>query len=269
MDDLELFKQPKQVIVQELTIPIARLIAIGDTHGCIHELNELLSTINITGYDTLIMLGDLVDRGPNPEAVVQKVKELCNLGNTYCIQGNHDNKHVRYARHELIRFNNLSYKNPMKPNEAFLNTHSQLSMDSLRFMALLPHAVTVSDDVGPFYLFTHAGVTPGLFRQDAQTFIRNRYLTQKNGKLVPTKTAFIDNQWWVPEGALPWTSYYNHPFTTIYGHAVQSEPLVIGKTIGIDTGCCFGGKLTAIVIERDKYDFCCVDAKKCYSSDHG
>ena len=273
MDDLELFKQPKQVIVQELTIPIARLIAIGDTHGCIHELNELLSTINITGYDTLIMLGDLVDRGPDPEAVVQKIQELCKLGNVFCVQGNHDNKHVRYARHELLKVNNATYKNPMKPNEEFLSIHTKLSIDSLRFLASLPHAVVICDVFDnshrPLYLFTHAGVTPGLFKQDPQAFIRNRYLTNKNGHLVPTKTIKIGDTWYVPEGALPWTHYYDYPFTTVYGHAVQNKPLVINNTIGIDTGCCFGGELTAIIINQGKYEFCCVVAKKMYNSNHG
>ena len=262
---LELLKQSKNTKHINITLPKNRLIAIGDIHGCLEELELLLNELNITNTDIVVFLGDLVDRGPSSGLVVEEIAELCKLGNYYCVQGNHDNKHVRYARHELIKLSNQAYTNPMHPNEAFLQAHSQLSNNNIIFLSSMPHAITIDN----LYCFVHAGVTPSLFKQNPQAFIRNRYFTEKESKLTPAKTYCINNQWYVPEGAKPWYSYYNHSFTTIYGHAVQLEPLIVGKTIGIDTGCCFGGKLTAVIFQEGKYEFCCVPARKCYSSDHG
>lgn len=278
MDLLELLKQPKNIKKLELSLPQGRLIAIGDIHGCVGELELLLNKLNITESDAVIFLGDLVDRGPSSGLVVELIAELCRLGNYYCVQGNHDNKHVRYTRHEYIKNNDSSYKNPMKPNETFLQAHSQLNMNNLVFLATLPHAIVVYNSITegvyrtgfvPIYCFVHAGLAPSMFKQDPQAFIRNRYFIEKYSKLMPAKTYCIDNQWYVPEGAKPWYEYYSQPFTTVYGHAVHSEPLVVNKTIGIDTGCCFGGKLTAVVFEGSRHEFCCVPAKTCYSSNHG
>ena len=72
---------------------VARLFAIGDVHGSIDELNELVSKINYNYKkgDRIIFLGDLVDKGPDNVAVLRRAKEL----NAWCVRGNHDDVTLR------------------------------------------------------------------------------------------------------------------------------------------------------------------------------
>lgn len=72
-----------------------RLFAVGDIHGCLDEFNELLDTIqyDYKSGDRLILLGDLVAKGPDSSGVVQRARET----NAWCVRGNHDDKVVRLA----------------------------------------------------------------------------------------------------------------------------------------------------------------------------
>lgn len=72
-----------------------RLFAVGDIHGCLDEFNELLDTIqyDYESGDRLILLGDLVAKGPASSGVVQRAREM----NAWCVRGNHDDKVVRLA----------------------------------------------------------------------------------------------------------------------------------------------------------------------------
>lgn len=72
-----------------------RLFAVGDIHGCLDEFNALLDTIqyDYASGDRLVLLGDLVAKGPDSSGVVQRAREL----NAWCVRGNHDDKVVRLA----------------------------------------------------------------------------------------------------------------------------------------------------------------------------
>ncbi|TWT33560.1 Serine/threonine-protein phosphatase 1 [Posidoniimonas corsicana] len=67
-----------------------RLLAIGDVHGCQRALESLLDQIGLTAEDTLVFLGDLVDRGPSSNGVVDCVCELREEHNVVVIMGNHE-----------------------------------------------------------------------------------------------------------------------------------------------------------------------------------
>ncbi|WP_448332383.1 metallophosphoesterase [Streptomyces sp. DSM 41534] len=69
-----------------------RTIIIGDIHGCFDELLELLDEVDIQPDDLLVSVGDLVDRGPAPGAVVRLFRER---PNSVVVMGNHERKHVR------------------------------------------------------------------------------------------------------------------------------------------------------------------------------
>jgi diadenosine tetraphosphatase ApaH/serine/threonine PP2A family protein phosphatase len=248
MTDLELFTPPKDITVLNLPFPKGRLIAIGDVHGCLEELNSLLAQLQITGSDTVVFLGDLVDRGPDPEGVVQKILHLANYYSFYNVLGNHDEKILRYHYHSLKKHVDPNYKIPMRVN----STYSQMSQTGLEFLAKCPHAIFF-DNKGTEELYpvvcVHAGLAPSLFKQDPKAFIRNRYFTKnvKDNKLTPVKSIEINGVWHVPENSYPWSHFWDGRYTVVYGHAVYPQPEIVNNTIGCDGGCCFGGVLRAWV----------------------
>lgn len=233
--------------------PKGKIVAIGDAHGCIAELNELIGRLQLAPEDLVVFLGDLVDRGPDSEGVVQRVMQLKAICNIYCVVGNHDEKCVRYHKHFLKRKGDPEYKIPMRCPSSYL----ELSTSSLEFLTPLPHAVFI-DNKGtqePYPLcFVHAGLSPALFSQEPSAFIRNRYFTKnvKDNRITPVKSIEINDVWYVPEGSYPWHHYYSGKWTVLYGHSVSWYPEVNNNTIACDGGCCFGGCLRAWVKEHDK-----------------
>ncbi len=86
------------------------IVAVGDVHGCIEEFQELLKTLQYNKDQMrLVLLGDLVDRGPDSAGCVKLARRL----NLECIQGNHEEKHLRWRQHEIKR-QNTGKSNPMR-----------------------------------------------------------------------------------------------------------------------------------------------------------
>jgi hypothetical protein len=207
---------------------------IGDVHGCLEELDELLGLIG--AGPRLVFLGDLVDRGPDPVGVVRRVREL----GAACVMGNHDEKHVRWARHEAKRRANPDYRNPMRrlPDER-LAQHAALGEDGLGFLAGLPSRL----DLGGSWWAVHGGALPNrpLAEQKPATLLRCRYLDD-NDKMLSGPDA-------TPH-ARHWAKRWSGPESIVYGHHVHGDEPRFDRAngatcAGIDTGCCFGGRLTA------------------------
>jgi len=254
------FKPQKNVNVLTLPFPRGRVIAIGDVHGCIVELEELLVKLDPGKDDLVVFLGDLVDRGDDSEAVVQRVKYIAALGMTHCVLGNHDEKCIRYHYHQLKTKEDPKYKAPMRCP----GVYNELSESSLEFLNSMPHAIfidnkdTDKDIEDPYPIIcVHAGLAPSLFNQPMNAFIRNRYFTRnvKDNKLTPVKGVEIDDVWFVPEGSYPWHHFWDGRWTVVYGHSVNYAPLVENNTISCDGGCCFGGVLRAWVKEPGKSSY--------------
>jgi diadenosine tetraphosphatase ApaH/serine/threonine PP2A family protein phosphatase len=242
------FKRSKDVIVRRIQMPKGRVMAIGDIHGCLEELKELWEKLSPTVDDVVVFLGDLVDRGPDSEGVVQFVKDRCLSGPAHCVSGNHDAKHVRYHYHVLRQKEDPNYKVPMRCPPSY----NALSESSLAFLNSCPHAVFIPKEgtQEPYdTICVHAGLSPSLFKQEANAFIRNRYFTKnvKDNRITPVQSKEIDDVWYVPEGSYPWSHFWDGRWTVLYGHAVYYQPEIVNNTIGIDGGCCFGGVLRAWV----------------------
>lgn len=68
-----------------------RRFAVSDIHGCLRTFNDLLTKINLTPEDTLFILGDYIDRGPDSKGVIDRIWELEKQGfNLHCLRGNHE-----------------------------------------------------------------------------------------------------------------------------------------------------------------------------------
>lgn len=234
------------------------VVAIGDVHGCLEELDELLKTIQYNQSSMrLVFLGDLVHRGPDSAGVVSRVMEL----NVECIKGNHEDKLLRWRKHELN-----SKPNPMKRISEF-EQRSNLSVSDyqLKWLDSLPIKLYLDSN----WWAVHAGVAPhkSLSDQNANDIMRVRYVN-KDGKAKP-----LNKDKSQPDDTVYWDEAWVGKESFIYGHCVHSltEPRVtINKNntcIGIDTGCCFGGNLTSILLdtENNSYSFVAVKAKENYA----
>ena len=225
-----------------------RKIIIGDIHGCLTELKELLANLKFSiGTDDLICVGDLVERGPDSTGVVKFVR---NFGQAVC--GNHDHKMIKYHMHQKILATNKNYKNPMYLSPDKQKVYDNLSDDDLEWLTALPKKLYIKEHN---ILVIHAGLMPRLhpLQQDENTYMYCRYLDEKTNKQVHLNKDFTQ-----PTGSKFWTELYNYDIDVVYGHEVHSldapriETNICGaKTYGIDTGCVFGGHLTALVIDND------------------
>lgn len=249
-------------------------VVIGDVHGCIEELNELLKLIQYNSNQMrLVFLGDLLDRGPSPIECVRRVKEL----GAECIMGNHEEKHLRWHKHEKNK-ERTGKANPMKPMSlADATANAGLSNSDWTWLKSLP----VKLDLGYNWWAVHAGCEPRftLAKQPTAQIMRVRYV-DANGiarALNPDMSQ--------PEGTVYWTEQWRGPENIIYGHCVHDlknprhdySPYR-SHCLGIDTGCCFGGHLTAAlfkepeglhVIGDKNIEFAQIKAKRKYYEGYG
>lgn len=214
-----------------------RHIFVGDIHGCLEEFNELIEKVSYDpNVDRFILLGDLIDRGPDSVGVVRKAREL----NLECVMGNHEHKFVKWFRSQGSRVDVYDRR----------DYYSKLDDQDINYIINMPTYIEL-DDV----IVVHAGVKPGisLSNQSKDDLMYLRY-TDENRKFISLKK--INKLGKEQTGAKFWTEFWNGPKSVVYGHNVYSfdEPLIEERApgitcYGIDTGCCFGGKLTALIWE--------------------
>jgi serine/threonine protein phosphatase 1 len=192
-----------------------RTVLVGDIHGCYDELLALLDAVALTGDDLLLSVGDLVDRGPKPAEVVELFRRR---PNSVALCGNHERKHVRGV---------LSYSQQV----ARLQMGERYDEHVAWFAGLPYHYET--DEVR----VVHWGHFPGVPLEQVPEDVR-------------AGTASGDAKLRERFGDRPWYERYADDKPIVFGHAVVGpEPLVLrDRVYGIDTGCCHGMRLTALVL---------------------
>lgn len=239
---------------------MTRTIAIGDVHGCLDELDELLRIVSPTSDDKLVFLGDLVDRGPDPVGVVRRVREL----KAPCVLGNHEEKHLRYRRHEQKVKTVPGYRNPMQPFYAErMAEHTALSDADWDWLEKLP----VTLDLGDGWIAVHGGFEPcqSFATQRPDKMLRVRYVSPE-GKMLPLKSDF-------DQPGVRWATMWNGHHHVVYGHHCISMGVPTFDQHGAwwrvaaDTACVFGGTLTAVLIDGGSMPaHVSVPARRAYAS---
>lgn len=218
-----------------------RTLVIGDVHGCLAELKALLREAGFRPYkDRLVLCGDLLDRGPDSIGVLRYVRSI----GAECVLGNHEEKHLRYRRHVLRNRANPDYRIPMsKPHPA---VHDLLSDEDFAFMESLPLTI----DVGHNTVVVHGGFSKDCprWRPKLQS-CRVRYVYEDSGKFAKSDDGFTQR-----DATVFWTERYLGTKNVLYGHHPVTTPAKRVRpngvwTLGLDTGCCFGGKLTGYWVE--------------------
>jgi bis(5'-nucleosyl)-tetraphosphatase (symmetrical) len=227
----------------------ARTFIVGDVHGCLQELKELLHVAgHRRGTDRLILLGDMIDRGPESAGVLRFAREV----NADCILGNHEEKHLRWRRHERV-LTATGKRNPMEPfPEVKLVTHASLAEEDWSFLEGLPHYL----DVAPGVVAVHAGLEPSVAfaSQRPNVLLRCRWIDRTKNRMASLDQDEPDLK--QPPNSDFWTARWDGPESVIYGHHVHSKDYpdcamtpAGAMCAGIDTGCCFGGRLTGVLFE--------------------
>lgn len=243
-----------------------RTLIVGDIHGMLSEFRELMEKCDYRqGVDRLILVGDLVDRGPDSAGVIRYAKDI---GAELTI-GNHDWKYIRYHRHELKKTHKgrRHYRNPIKLPPEKLEVWESLTTEDVEYLMEGRFCVPLWEYGA---IIVHAGVLPGPHpeRRDRDEYLYARYIS----KSIPHELMKLGKNFSQPPGSVHWSKVYDEFVDVIYGHDVQSftEPVIRvndkgGRTIGIDTGACFGGRLTCLVFNTDgTEEFHFVQAKKAW-----
>jgi len=218
-----------------------RVYAIGDIHGRLDLFEAMIAAVEADDAagapadTTVILLGDLVDRGPDSAGVVARARDWRRQRNVRILQGNHEEMFLSSfddadtLRH-FLRFGGketvLSYG--IDP-EAYLHAsveevqqmmHEAISPDERAFIAGFEDMIAIGD-----YLFVHAGILPEQPLDE-----------QKPRHLRWIREPFLSHS--EPHGAV-----------VVHGHTITDEPQDRGNRIGIDTGAYMSGRLTALVLE--------------------
>jgi bis(5'-nucleosyl)-tetraphosphatase (symmetrical) len=212
----------------------SRTIIVSDIHGCIEEFDELLKLLSYnSNSDRLILLGDLIDRGPDSVGVVRKASEM----NLECVMGNHEAKYLKWFK------SNKSVLDKQKFYFDFIDS-------DIDYIGRMPLYIKIDNTI-----IVHAGLKPGISisNQKKDDLLYLRY-TDINGNFISLKQILKYGK--KKMNAHFWTEFWKGPESVIYGHNVHSyiDPLIEkvsaeATCYGIDTGCCFGGNLSGIILE--------------------
>jgi protein phosphatase len=217
---------------------------IGDVHGCRAELEELLGRL---GYAVsrddrgrpldavhpegrrAVFVGDLVDRGPDSPGVLRLVMGMVAAGHALCVPGNHENKLVR-----ALRGRNVQVSHGLE------ETLSQLAGEPGEFRSAVAefcHGL-VSHYVldGGALVVAHAGLPEKL---------QGRSSGRVRSFALYGDTTGETDEFGLPV-RYPWAKDYRGRAMVLYGHTPVPEPEWVNNTLCLDTGCVFGGRLTAL-----------------------
>jgi len=215
---------------------------IGDVHGCFEELVALLrqlgysvetdgNTFNVSPPDErkLVFLGDLVDRGPGIPAVLRLVMSVVKTGLALCVPGNHDMKLMR-----KLRGRDVQITHGLSESLAQLEAEpAEFRREVADFLdGLVSHYVL---DKGRLVV-AHAGM-----KEEMQG---------RGSAAVRFFALYGDTTGETDDLGLPvrynWAADYRGRAMVVYGHTPVSQPEWLNRTTNIDTGCVFGGRLTAL-----------------------
>lgn len=203
-----------------------RLIAIGDIHGEINRLNSLLEKLILVKSDTVVFLGDYIDRGKHSKEVVERLIDLSEKVNCIFLKGNHEQMVLKML--ETKSETDINYWLMNGGNETLDNYGDLLEMLMLHgdfFKNLKPYYMTDK------YLFVHAGINPSKSLEE-----------QNENDLLWIREDFIDKK-------------HDLKQKIIFGHTAFYEPYIDEDKIGIDTGCGKepDGTLTAFICNDESF----------------
>ena len=197
------------------------LIAIGDIHGCARTLDELVQVITPGPTDHLVFLGDYVDRGPDSRGVIERLIELEQTYRCTFLRGNHDAYMLQWCEtgssEDWMLYGGRSTLQSYRgaAGRVMIPEHHVDFLRRTQFFLSTPR-----------YLFVHGGIDPNL--------------TVEQNLRSGNPEAFMYCREHLSARRVVWEK------CVVFGHTPVAEPILTEHMIGLDTGCVFAGRLTAI-----------------------
>ncbi|QEH34514.1 Bis(5'-nucleosyl)-tetraphosphatase PrpE [asymmetrical] [Aquisphaera giovannonii] len=218
---------------------------IGDVHGCCDELEALLGRLGYTATTggtphyahpegrRAIFLGDLVDRGPRILDTMRLVQNMVSAGSALCVPGNHDMKLLKKLQGRNVQVTHGLADTLSEIDALPAELRGPLCEELARFLdGLVSHYVLD----GGRLVVAHAGM--------------KREMQGRGSAKVRDFALYGETTGETDEFGLPvrydWAREYRGEAMVVYGHTPVPEPEWLNRTINIDTGCVFGGQLTAL-----------------------
>ncbi len=222
-------------------------VIYGDIHGCLEEWEELRSLIPKNSFE--ICVGDILDKGPYPVEALRYAQK----NRIFSIMGNHEYKHLRkWWGRKVILDDNQQKIYPKLKQEDFEY------IESMPFFLKLNHLTVI-----------HAGISNRLYLNNPKLNLLTLLLFMRD---VDEKDKFLPLNHNNPNARF-WADVYNgHEGFIVYGHSPFKEPNIKKNSAGIDTGCVYGNKLTALVIPNTlkpwNFEIIQVNARQKYAEPH-
>jgi serine/threonine protein phosphatase 1 len=208
------------------------IYAVGDIHGCLDQLEKLLDCVQPDlERDTLLFVGDYVDRGPDSRGVVDyiiRLRQKYPREHVICLKGNHEAMLLDFLQgrgRELFLFNG---------GLSTLRNYWGDHWDGRKELTLPPeHEIFYRDLKAyyetPDYIFVHGGLKPG----------------------VPLRAQQEEDLLWIRGEFIASMEDFGRP--VIFGHTPFKRPLVMPNKIGIDTGAVYGNFLTCLKLPQREF----------------
>ena len=233
---------------------LGRKFVIGDVHGTLIELQELIGQFDLKECDTVVFSGDIVDKGFYSAECIELAFNLKKICNVIFVAGNHEDKHYRWVATEKKR-NLTGAQNNIKGSGGFQEIHNKLSPELLSF---IENSVLYYETDG--FLILHGGIPPAMSSLPGNCTLKELYTISGkqrdfikhilwtryvNPRGFPVSLGFEE-----PEDSY-WADVYDGRFgTVLFGHQpfVQDKVKAFNHAIGLDLGCVYGGYLAAVEI---------------------
>ena len=220
---------------------------IGDIHGCYDELEKLLREL---GHEDLldpdisharegekpriVFVGDIVDRGDKIVPALRLVHRLCTRGHALTVVGNHDDRFLRWLSGRKVQIRHGLQESVDQFEEIARPERDRWREELIDFIKELPWALHLD---GGRLIVAHAAWHAELHEESSPDRIRSYTMYgPTTGRTTPEG---------FPE-RIDWAPSYEGPELVVFGHQVYDAPYWQDYAIGIDTGCVFGGALTAL-----------------------
>jgi len=225
---------------------VSRFVVVGDVHGCYDELAELLALVEMEHLldpdiaaapawqpPRLVFVGDIVDRGDRSIDALRLVMRLWQRGHALAVLGNHDDRFARWLEGGDVALTHGLADTVAQLEAVPAEEREELQREMLEYFARAPWALRL--DAGRVTV-AHAAWHPTLHSEWVGRRLRGYTLY---GPTTGRRSAEG-----FPE-RIDWARSYPGPDFVVFGHQVYQHPYRTAHAIGIDTGCVYGGELTA------------------------
>jgi len=238
--------------------PPRRVIIVGDIHGCLSTLHALLSKLSFTpAADHLIFAGDFINKGPDSHGVVAYARKV----GASCVRGNHEDKFLKALQSLSSSDENKGevVKGVRGIDGKMKKLAEQLTRGDVEFIQACPHILSLGIGRVPGLLrgrfldvvVVHGGLEPGvpLHSQDAFSVMNMRAIVPRSGRPEARRNKGV--AWWRVWNKAQKRLGKRAGTLVVYGHDSRQGLVQKEFSVGLDSGCVNGGRLSALVIDEE------------------